>query len=547
MADESLELARARAKAKLKLRNVSQDTPTVQPEQPNNISKTESALRGAAQTASLGFQDELSPYIERALAKVDPRMSSENYQDMYANKPIKALRNEYRRDNAEAYEANPGSFISGGIVGGLPLSIATGGTASPLTAAGVMGGVAGLGSSEAEDAMGMAKDTALGAGLGIGSVKLGQILQKYGPQALLKAAPKLAEKLGITAESLAENATGATAAQLDKFKPGSGRKLLDRGVVKFGSNQRNIEQEAARQMAEATGIMDDVLTTLGKSGREIDPQTIVSKLDDEIAKYALDPSKSAVRSQLQNIREEVINSWVEGGGKNISPVAAEETKRGFQSIARKAYGDPDRQIATKSAGSIYRQAVEDTASELDPVLAKNFTDAKETFGLLDPVQEAAERRANVMQQSPGGGFGDVASAAAGEIVAPGGGGFAMPLARRFLGPRLSSALAVTADKTSKILGGKTAQIGIRAAKGIEQAYDPMLKASAMTGQNVSNRSEFDDSEKIPVENMGKYSGVLQQAKQQGPEKLAQAHYVLYKRDPEYQKLYNENKKQEEGE
>jgi hypothetical protein len=50
-------------------------------------------------------------------------------------------------------------------------------------------------------------------------------------------AEKVPGNLQDSAENLAENATGATRVQAEKFRPGSGRELLDIKIVSFGDTQ----------------------------------------------------------------------------------------------------------------------------------------------------------------------------------------------------------------------------------------------------------------------------------------------------------------------
>lgn len=509
--------------------------PTIETKQP--FSKTESVARGAAQNATLGFGDEASAALELGLGKLT---GNEAYKDATYSK----LRDENRADNAQAQKDNPWSYGIGQVLGGLPSAIATGGaTSTPAmlaTGAG-MGAATGLGLSESDNASGMAKDTGIGAGFGLAGASLAKLVSKFGPDAIAKVAPKLAKRLGLRAESLAENAVGATASQAEKMQPGTGRFLLDNDIVNAGSSQRNIADNAARMMGKATGEIDEVMATLDKSGRGIDPQKILNKIDDKIAELVQDPSQASVVRQLNGYKEDIINAWSQGEGGNILPSAAEKTKRGYQSIARKAYGDPDRQLATKATGSIYRQSVEDAAEELSPDLAAKFNTAKETYGMLSPVEEAAERRALVVNQSPIGGPGDMMMAAGG-VIASGGNplGALAPVARRVVPPRIASTLAVGADKASR---------GMSALPGIANTAKPYMSGAIQSGSRSATQKVIENKKKqdqdIPIDRMGKFSSSLMKAKERGPQALAVANYVLTNSNPEYREMLRQQK--EEGE
>ncbi len=132
-----------------------------------NISKTESIARGAAQGATLGFADEISGGIEALWEKA--KGSPEEFGKLY-----KQYRDESRGNFEDAQEANPKSYLTGEVGGGLASLLVPGGvglkgaqTAVGLGVRGaVAGGTAGLGYSNEEDLSGKAIDTAKGIALG---------------------------------------------------------------------------------------------------------------------------------------------------------------------------------------------------------------------------------------------------------------------------------------------------------------------------------------------------------------------------------------------
>ena len=85
----------------------------------NEVSKTESFVRGAAQEATLGFADEATAALE-AVGK--SLTGPEKYLDVY-----RKAREESREAYKQAEEANPLTYLSGQVVGGIAPAVATGG------------------------------------------------------------------------------------------------------------------------------------------------------------------------------------------------------------------------------------------------------------------------------------------------------------------------------------------------------------------------------------------------------------------------------------
>src|SRR5690606_24409579 len=128
-------------------------------------------------------------------------------------------------------------------------------------------------------------------------------------------------------------------------------------------------------------------------------------------------------------------------------------------------------------------------------LATKFGQAKKTYGMLSPVQEAAEKRAAQQAQSPLGGFGDIVAGGLG-MGAGGPVGAAKAVAlKRLVMPRTASSAAVISDNLSKVL-------------------------------------------KATPEVFGKFAKPLQEAAARGGNSLAATHFVLQQTQPEYRALVN---------
>lgn len=299
-------------------------------------------------------------------------------------------------------------------------------------------------------------------------------------RAAKSAAPGIGNKLKGMAENLALNSTGATGAQTAKFADDAGRQLLDRKLVRFGDNAENIASrtEAALEMANAD--IDDALRSLDAKGVTASADNVVAELQAKIASLRQDPSQASLVRKLESTVDDIINT-----GRSEVPISeAEATKRGF----RKAAGnwmDPEAGQAGKQAYLSYMDEVESAAQQADPDLALKFIAGKETHGLLRPIQEAAERRVRVQNQSPLGGWGDITAAGSGGAIFGPVGAVAAAAGRRLVSPRIASSAAVAADKVSKPFL-RAAESGAPPSSG-QNFSKPMLRvASSRVNQSQAS-------------------------------------------------------------
>jgi hypothetical protein len=177
-----------------------------QPYQPPEVAKTESAARGGLQGLSMGWGDEgaagiaaLLPFTDREAAHGD------TVGDRYRN-----AREFYRNRNAQAEQANPGTYLTGQIAGAVGSAVAAGlptAGAKGLAAAAGQGAAQGAGLSEREG-FGLAGDTALGAGLGLAGYGAGAALGAGAKRAATVAGTRLGaahgRALGQASEDVAE-------------------------------------------------------------------------------------------------------------------------------------------------------------------------------------------------------------------------------------------------------------------------------------------------------------------------------------------------------
>lgn len=501
---------------------------------PKEIGALEAAGRGALQGVTLGFSDEI---YGGGKALLDSLIEGdfEGFGDRYRTE-----RDAVRRANEEAERQNPNAYLGGNIAGSLAtsvvpgLNIAKAGTLAGRAAmAGALGAGAGLGVSEADLTKGefgrAALDTVAGGVLGAGfqaggekvlapvakaaGEKLGELLPSQ--EKIRKLVPrqkKIEEFLSSKAARLAENATGATAKQAEKFvgKPGeTGRELLERGIVRFGDSAKDIAERAEKLMAQDAERIGEVLAKLDEKGVKIPKLQLINSLRRSIGQLKKDPSQIAVVRQLENIVDSI---KAMPARRNPSISEAEATKRGFQALVKGGWTDPNAQIANKTAARVYREAVERAAKKANPKLAKVFSESKKQYQLLAPVEEAAARRAGQLNQMPIGGLLDIATVGAGTLLGPdssqgAAGGLLAAGMRRALAPRIAASSAVTLDRISKAL---------RKNPGVVDRISNAL---------INNPAS-----------LGKYAKPLSEAAMRGNKALAATQYILQQRDPEFQEM-----------
>jgi hypothetical protein len=433
---------------------------------PPDVSEIESGIRGTAQGLSFGLADEATGAAEAAKDWLmnDPKGFMDNY---------KKHRDESRKNYKSAEEANPGTYMAGQFAGGAGTALLSGGTG--LGALAAQGALQGFGSSDADLTEGNYKgaigDTVIGGSLGaageavgrLGGKALGYAANKTG---LSNAPSWIADKLGQTAENLAVKATGATGNQANKFAPNAGRELLDRGIVRFGRTAEDVAERAAGASKEAGQAIGSALKDLDARGVKASDENVKAAIEGKIKELAEVPGNDTIIRQLN--RE--LDNLYERGASELPVSIGEKAKRAYQGQTNYASPEAEKKASAQLA-SAFKEEVESAAMKADPSIANKFIEDKKVYGLLKPIQEAAEKRASQLNQSPFGGFGDFAAGAAGSIG--GGPGVAATVgARRILAPRLASSGAIIADnladvvaKTPQALGKFAKPLAAAAARG----------------------------------------------------------------------------------
>ncbi len=341
------------------------------------ISKTESALRGAAQGASMGFADEIAGAIEAALSK----------------KTYEQARNESRANFAKAKKENPGSYTSGEVGGGLAtafvpgLNVAKGAglLKTGIQAAG-LGLAGGAGYSEADNVGDLSADALKGAAIG-GTI--GVAAHAASPY-LEKAVSAASKKTSDLANRFAARALGAergTVKSLGMEKVlGAGRQALDEGLLSplastddVIARNNAVKNQGGKLMEKAYNAIDDA------GASTFNPLNVASKVDTELAPTYRTPINKAETNQLENTLESIMAR----GDGNIPIKQAQALKEEIGAVAfprgkRPIDPTPKQQMAM-DAYKIINQSIDDAVEKgakavENAGLSETLKRGKEIFG-----------------------------------------------------------------------------------------------------------------------------------------------------------------------
>lgn len=492
-----------------------------QNQEPEGISKTESALRGAAQGASAGFQDEISPLFERGFAKL---FGDQNVSDLYEGKTYKDLRDTYRAQNANAERANPNSYLGGQLTGMAPLAIATGGKGiiGNAVSNGALAGVNTVGETTSEDPLEISKQAALSAGLGS--------LLGAGFAAAPKLASPLANKFTDIGQKTAVRALGRTKKITDQLQKSGrlnefGQKALDSGLVGWfqtpaktaektaalleqrGTQIGALDQEAQGAIADLLKERPELASSLSPSGADLSQEL----RDAVVSPMSIERGQQAVSKNIDN--------WLTGEVEAVrpqDPMSLQELRKLKGSIREKVnyYGNPINQDASNQAGfnklsqgveqkmgDIYGKLGEESGLPIEDV----YKQANKDFGFAKTADDLAQDTIGRIDRNNFIGLGDYAvggSITAGDIGAHG----------------LSKGAAL------KGLGGALG------AKYVRQMA-PAFAANAFT--SMGNLLKSDPAR------LGKYAPAIARAVSRGPQEFAVTNYVLSETDPNYRQLRDE--------
>lgn len=465
------------------------------PKNDEEVSRTEAIIRGVEQGFG-GLGDEGIAAIKNPMGALDVLGKKVGLSEG-ASPEAESYRSERDRlrGRAElAKEQHPYLYYGANI----PTNVAA---FAPLATAGlpglvVGGALQGLGDSKSEELSHDLTNAGLGAG---GAAVLGPVANKLGGLASKAkgvagdVAEFISRKSRQAVEPLAKLATGATRTQAEKFAPGAAAEAVDRGLIKAFDAPGDIASRLEGQITSGMDKFGDIVQAVSsRPGADLQKTELIVPLRRALSEVADNPARLEEASALRKILQAV-----EEGPENIPLSKVESIKRDFMNKSN--YGPGTSPQATKTAGSIYKNKVEERLTDLEPDLAKEAIGYKQDYSKFVPLQEAAEARALQLKQSPIGGLKDIASVAVG--------GAKGPIINRLVSPRIASTLAVGTSALSK---------------GMQKVADG-LKGSI--SEEALQR----------VNNLPQFSGILAQAAERGQEALATTHFMMLQTDPEYRR------------
>lgn len=288
-----------------------------------------------------------------------------------------------------------------------------------------------------------------------------------------RVADFIGNKLRRSAEKLAVNATGATGAQASKFAPNAGRELLDEGIVRAGSTAEGIASRAKGRVGTSQQEIDRVLRELDARGIQATPEEVQVALQNSSHPLSSSAGTLPAARQAESMADDIAQIQ---GNRPLSLSEVEAQKRSFGNTN---WQDPSTGEAQKSTYRGLRDLVEEKAVSADPALGETFKAEKKAYGMFQPIEEAASKRASTQSQQQVGNALDVLSLGTGAVTAAStddpskvGYGLALAGARRFGAPRIASTAAVAIDKVSKILSRNPQVLG---------SFAPVLQNAAKRG------------------------------------------------------------------
>lgn len=491
-------------------------------------SMLESGIRGAAQSGSLGFADELTGAVGAGIEKL--KGSDLPIADLYAKE-----RDDSRAAYAKAEQANPKSYMAGEFTGAIGTSLVPGlnvakgaSIANMAGKAALQSGLQSIGSSEesALPNMETAKDALIGGAFGAAGGVLTKPLDKISD--MLKSR-QLENKLKDFAEERAAISLGATKRDLKSQKGlknamNMGREALDKGIVTPSAKTEDMLAKVAGIKSEAGSSLDDIISQIDNAGlSDIDAQNlkdqVLSKVDETYGQDALGNLSKKIQglgeSTLDPITGQQIQSKIPL--KDIQDIKAKVGEVGYPK-GQLPLAPSEKQLAAQKAKGLLDEQIQSSAEKASNVLGEDvlnkYLQAKKDYGFgkeaekLLRAQNASEKVGD-LGKSLSKAF-DYGAVAAAPFT---GGATIAPLISKKVGEALydqRNQLAATAsDFASKQFAAKGDQLA-RYADLLSQAAKSGIRASgAVSTLNVPTTVSNDDISDASVDSL------LQKAQTEG--------------------------------
>jgi len=550
-----------------------QDTPSVLLDSTPEVSLTESAIRGAGQAASFGFQDEIAGGLESALDKLSG--SDESLSDLYTKR-----RDESRLLNDTAYKVNPKAYTSGEIGGNIAtafipgLNVVKGASLAKIAGkAAVQGFLSGAGSSNSELTDGKFYEDAavggtVGAVLGVAGKRVGDYSQRFldGNYLSKKANIQSAKALGLER---------ATRKKLGEEKVQEiGRQALDENIFDIGSGAEEMFTRNKSFLERNQDARNSVYNLIDSHDiKPFDPTLLASEVEKKLGNFnKLAPVNS---SKAAKLRDGISSIKVE----SLSPSEMQSAQRLMQSDsmsldeamefieAERPYGQKALNTSMQSGQRIVKSLQDNSKfttlkpSPSDELMAdmsmmsrERLNQSAEVAGdILKRKEKALARELNNPNTSPQRSkeimnevleiqmvADKVSSRSRMQTGSPEASVKDIGQGVRDINKSTSTALDTNLLLDNKVAREANKQFHLTDVISLS-GQNPMLYFPKKVWEEYGNKTlalGMDRLDKHLIQNpqkLGKYQNVLQQAAQKGSTSLGIANFILMNKDPEYRK------------
>ena len=371
----------------------------------------ESALRGAAQGATLNHADEIAGAMEALVDKI--KGHHEDLGKLYIKH-----RDESRAAHAAAKEANPVTYGAGELGGSLATAaipgIGEGGLLAQGAKMAALGAVGGEGASTADTAHGLLKDTAEGAALGgaagvvgagvgklvgAGAHALADPLQSAADVATVKAAGPIGKGMVKLGDEAGIARTATTLRETGVVTPLTSVRTASRRLNALEESEQGKYGDAVRELAAKEPTSGSPMLTGNDIANHIEREVMTPLLNE--------PNRS---KQAEGALQTIIDQYRERGSAPINIDEADRLLQGLQQRAKTGLAGslqdamaPGSNEAMAQAAKSSRRLLMQQAQNIDPTLAAARDEAGRKLAAIKPLANTAENRAQAMagQSTPG--------------------------------------------------------------------------------------------------------------------------------------------------
>ena len=363
---------------------------------PQKHSYADTALRGAASGASLGFSDELAGAAGNVAGKLGlvPDMGYDYYRDYT------------RGQDKEAAAENPKTFLGSKIGGTVATAFVPGlgavnAAGKGLKGAALLGAGQGavMGAGDSENNLASTAglwDIGTGAALGGAGGAAG-----YGVGQAITGAPAVAKSLRDSAKRYAGRALGAERGTLkslgeDAVNEAGGHALDKKILTLFGGTDDKIARNAAAQSqagAAQKGVYDQ-LDAYGPSS--FNPLDVATKVEDKVGGYWRSPINRGETKQLENTLESITMR----GDKGIPLADAQVLKQELGKVAnwKNTLNPTDKERMARDAYGVVAGEITNAADQGAKAigvegLAETLKAANKTYGASKTAEKLFENKA----------------------------------------------------------------------------------------------------------------------------------------------------------